>query len=658
MVSLRHGKIGGPLQVTVIVFILLISATCCYSADLDLVFARSPQGSSAEQGQLEVATTFYGLNLKVVVVNSADDDTAFRELVTREETVGIAIAANALTVINQTALLRALHGRTSNVPVLILGVTPDVDPSVLRSWSGGATSGSRGLGSPLHSQYVFGRIDGLTSQISDLEVPLRAGDLSYLVLEEHAAAQRITSVRDGDELFPVFIKNRVQQQNLFVAAAVPSDESSSAGEDVVNAFLQTAPAMMFVKYCVGERGWHALHHYANLTVDDPWLRQPYGYVDYEGLLEEMERHKFHTTIAFIPWNYDRSEPAVVSLFRNHPDRFSIAIHGDNHDHKEFTDYKSRPLPVQIANIEQSLARMEKFRALTGIDYDLVMVFPHSIPPEKTLAALKTYNYLATINSTNVPQGDIKPSSPLFGLRPVTLSFAGFPSVSRYSMATPITRALLAINDYLDNPLFFYGHSDDLAKGVDAFDAVADEANKLQPDTEWRSLREIVRHLYLLKLRKDSNYDVLGFANNICLDNVGRANSTFYVRKQETDAQTINSVQVDGQPYLYQVENGYLNARVPVPAGGTRCIVIQYQNDLQLASISPSDHSFIVYLLRMASDFRDIYLSKSTTGLAFVRFYYDHGLSPARLIGSVFIFMTICMYAGYRLREFVRTKRQS
>jgi hypothetical protein len=654
MVSLRRDKIGGPLHVTVIFLVVLISASCCYSADL--VFARSPQGSSAEQGQLEVATTFYGLNLKVVVVNSADDDIAFRELVAREETVGIAIAANALTVINETALLQALHGRTSTVPVLILGVTPDVDPSVLRSWSGGATSGSRSLGSPLHPKYVFGRIDGLTLQLSDLEVPLRAGDLSYLVLEEHTAAQRIMSVRDGDEFVPVFIENMVQRQNLFVAAALPSDESTSAGEGVVNTFVETAPAVMFVRYCVGERGWHALHHYANLTVDDPWLRQPYGYVDYEGLLEEMERHKFHTTIAFIPWNYDRSEPAVVSLFRNHPDRFSIAIHGDNHDHKEFTDYKSRPLPVQIADLKQSLARMEKFRGLTGIDYDHVMIFPHSIPPEKTLAALKTYNYLATINSANVPQGDTKPSSPLFALRPVTLSFAGFPSVSRYSIATPITRALLAINDYLDNPLFFYGHSDDFAKGVDAFDAVADEANKLQPDTEWRSLGEIVRHLYLLKLRKDSNYDVLGFSNDICLDNVSRADSTFYVRKQETEPQTINSVTVDGQPYPYRVENGYLNAGVPVPAGRTRCVVIRYQNDLQLASISPSEHSSVVYLLRMASDFRDIYLSKSTTGLAFVRFYYDHELSPARLIGSVLIFMTICMYAAYRLREFARTKR--
>jgi hypothetical protein len=655
MVSVRCCKIGGPPHVTlVILFIIMISASSCYSADI--VFFRSPQGSPAEQEQLEVASTFYGVNLKVIAASPANDDRAFIRLIDREETVGVAIAANALTVANKNALLRGLLNRRSSIPVLILGVTPDVNPSVLRNWSGGAASGSKLLGSPLHPQYEFGRIDGFTLQLSDLEVPLQAKDLPYLVLDEHSAAERIASVKDGDQISPVFIESTVQQQKVFVAAAMPSDESLNGGETVVNVFLRTAPAMMFIRYCAGERGWHELHRYANLTIDDPWLRQPYGYVDYQSLLLEMERHRFHTTIAFIPWNYDRSEPEVVSLFRNHPDRFSVSIHGDNHDHNEFTDYRVKSLAVQIADIKQSLARMEKFRKLTRIDYDKVMIFPHNISPERTLEALKNYNYLATVNSTNVPQGDRAPSSPLFDLRPVTLLFAGFPSVIRYSIAVPITRAFLAINEYLDNPLFFYGHSDDFAKGIDAFDYVADEVNKLEPDTEWRSLGEIAKHLYLVKLREDSNYDVAAFSNSICLDNVGRRDATFYVRKQESGPSTISSLVVDGQPYPYRIENGFINASVPVPAGGTRCVVIQYENDLQLASISISRHSPIVYLLRMASDFRDIYLSKSTAGLTFVRFYYEHELSPAQLIESALILVTICMFAGYGLREFVRTKR--
>jgi len=635
--------------------LVLLSASCAYSADV--VFVRSPGGPSAEQEQLETATRFYGLNLNVIMAGSASDDLALSRAVEKEETVGIAISANALAAVNRSALLQALHRRRgSSVPVLILGVGPDADPTLLSSWSGGAALGCKQIENPLASQYVFGRVDGLTWQLADLEIPLPTKDAFYLVRGDNSAALPIASVRHDNQISPVFVQTSVQQLKVFVVCAASSGGSLTDADGTVDAFLRIAPAMIFVRYCAGEQGWHALHQYANLTIDDPWLRQPYGYVDYEGLFREMERHGFHTTIAFIPWNYDRSEPGVVSLFRNHPERFSISVHGDNHDHKEFTSYGSKPLPVQIADMKQSLARMEKFRTLTGIPYDNVMIFPHSIAPEKTLEALKTYNYLATVNSTNVPLDAAKPTAVSFALRPVTLSFAGFPSIGRYSVAAPISKSYIAINEFLGNPLLFYGHSDDFAKGIDAFDGVADEVNKLEPDTQWRGLGDVVRHLYVVKLRGDSNYDVLAFSSSICLDNISGRDSIFYVRKQEIGPQAINSVTVDGQNDDYRLQDGYVNFSVPVPAGKTRCAAIQYKNDLDLASISTSNDSVVVYFLRKASDFRDISLSKSSSGLAFVRFYNEHEMSPTELLVFLAGFMVICLFAGYRLSVFVRRKR--
>jgi len=653
MVLTRFGKIViCSLRVTwAVFFLVLMSASCCYSADV--VFIRSPGGSSTEQEQLEIATNFYGLNLKVIMASSANDDLALSRAVEREGTVGVAIAANALSVVDENTLLRALQRRRgSSAPVLILGVAPDVDPSLLRTWSGGTALGCRRLESSLRPQYIFGRVDELTWQLADLEIPLPIKNVSYLVLADNSAAQRITSVRHDDQTSPVFIETTVHQLKVFVACATPQDENWTDRGGVVNAFLRIAPAMMFIRYCAGERGWHAPHHYANLTIDDPWLRQSYGYVNYKGLLEEMDRHDFHTTIAFIPWNYDRSDPGVVSLFRNHPERLSIAIHGDNHDHAEFTDYRSKPLAFQIAALKQSLARMERFRTLTGIPYDKVMIFPHSIAPERTLEALKTYNYLATINSTNVPQDAVNPSALSFALRPVTLSFAGFPSISRYSVPAPIPKDFLAINEFLGNPLLFYGHSDSFARGIDAFDGVADEVNKLEPDTQWRSLGDIVRHLYVVRLRDDSNYDVLAFSSSICLDNISGRDSIFYVRKQEGGGQTINSVIVDGQHYRYRLQDDYLNFSMPVPMGNTRCTAIQYENELELASIGTPNDSLVVYLLRKASDFRDIYLSKSAVGLAIIRFYNERQVKPAQVPEGMLVFMVVCIYAGRRCWVFI------
>src|ERR1035438_10154069 len=106
------------------------------------------------------------------------------------------------------------------------------------------------------------------------------------------------------------------------------------------------------------------------------------------LLREMKKHHFHTTVAFIPWNFDRSAPQTVAMFRKNSEYFSITIHGNNHDHQEFPSLKDRALDVQTANIRQAVVRMEKFQSLTRLAYDRVMVFPHSIAPWETPDALK------------------------------------------------------------------------------------------------------------------------------------------------------------------------------------------------------------------------------------------------------------------------------
>lgn len=657
MLSISVGKIAILLlRAAGVVFLLVLtSASYCYSADV--VFIGSHGSTSAEQEQLEIATTFYGLNLRVVIADSANDGTSLIKAVRGKDTVGVAIAEDALAVVNRAALLRALHReKAKNVPLLILGVNTDVDPVLLRTWSGAAVLGCKQLESPVGLQYVFGRVDGLTGQLADLEIPLLSKNAFYLVSSGNNSAQPIISLGHGQEVSPFFVETRVEQLEVFLACTTAPDTRLTSGVDIAGAFLRVAPAMIFVRYSAGERGWHSLHHYANFTIDDPWLRQPYGYVDYSALLGEMEKHNFHTTIAFVPWNYDRSEPGVVSLFRDHPERFSIAIHGNNHDHKEFTDYRSKPLAVQTATLRQSLARMEKFRTLTGIQYDKVMIFPHSIAPERTLEALKAYNYLATINSTNVPQDSVNPLALGFALRPVTLSFANFPSISRYSVAAPVPMELIAISEFLDNPLFFYGHSDLFARGIDAFDGVADEVNTLEPDTQWRSLGDIVRELYAVKVRDDSNFDVLAFSSNICLDNSSGRDSIYYVRKEESGSPAISSVIVDGHHYPSRLQQGYLNLTVPVPMGGTRCVAIQYENDLELASISSLHGSIAVYVLRMASDFRDIYLSKFPGGLAVIRFYNDHNVKPAQALGCLFVFLVVCIYAVDRLHVLVKRRR--
>ena len=648
-------RLGGAAGA--VLFSMLLPSLRCQAADI--VFVRSAVSSLAPQQELEIATSFYGLGLQVVTVTADEDNHVLARAVEGNDTLGVAVAADALALVDEKALLQAMSRKSgAGLPLLILGVTPEIDQTLLRAWSGGAAAGCRWQRNPAHPHYVVHRAAGLTGQLAELELAMPSEDTSHFVLGDHLKGQIISEVRYAQQALPVFIATALDHHNLFLVSQTPSPTNGGTGtaDSVTTRFATIAPAMMFIRYCSGERGWHALHHYANLTIDDAWLTEPYGNLNYRGLLGEMERHNFHTTIAFIPWNYDRSEPEVAGLVRSRPERFSICVHGDNHDHQEFSDLRSKPLPVQVAALREALARMDRFQTLTRIPYDKVMVFPHSIGSERILEALKTYNYLATVNSSNVPMDVFQP--PVFweALRSFTLSWGDFPSIARYPVAAGAEGPtdLIAINEFLDNPLLFYGHHDLFENGISAFDAQADQLNKLEPDTQWSSLGDIVRHLYRVRLRDDSNHDVLAFSSNLSLENTSGHDSIFYVRKQETGSPLITSVSVDGRPSEYQLHDGYLDLSVEIPAGKTRNVVVLYENDGGLMPASASKHSLRVYLLRRISDFRDITLSKYAAGRALTHLYYSTQPTSLLIFGALAMILA-CGCGGWGLRLFLRRR---
>ena len=173
--------------------------------------------------------------------------------------------------------------------------------------------------------------------------------------------------------------------------------------------------------------------------------------------------------------------------------------------------------------------------------------------------------------------------------------------------------------------------------------MADEVNKRQPDTRWRSVGDIAKHLYLVRLRDDSDYDVLAFSSSLDLNNASGRNSVFHIQKQEGNSAAIESVSVDGRQVPFQLDDGYLHLSVGVPPGESRSVVIRYKNDLDLAPVSTSKSSLRMYLLRMASDFRDITLSKSSIGRAVTDYYYAGKVSPLLVIccGCVVMVLGVC-----------------
>jgi hypothetical protein len=283
--------------------------------------------------------------------------------------------------------------------------------------------------------------------------------------------------------------------------------------------------------------------------------------------------------------------------------------------------KAIPDSDQAARLKQAIARMERFRALTGIPYDRFMIFPHEKYPAVTLKFMKRYNYLAMANAVILPLGEPRPRDPIFYLTPTTSLYENFPGVRRYSVEGPVPENLIAVHAFLEHPLLFYAHHGFFAAGATAFNATADLVNRLDPSIFWGGLADMARHLYRIRIRADQNLDVSTPTADFILSNKSGHAVTYHVTKDENFAEHIAQATANGQSVSYSREDGQLKLVLTVPAGEERHVVIEYANDLNITSTDVSRPNWRINALRRISDFRDLTLSRLPLGDKLVAFYY-------------------------------------
>jgi len=429
--------------------------------------------------------------------------------------------------------------------------------------------------------------------------------------------------------------------------------------------ISVIPLLTFLRFSGGQYCWHRDLDGANLTIDDPWLTEPYGCLNFQGLLANMQKARFHTTIAFIPWNYDRSSEKVVAIFKNHPEHYSICVHGNNHDRWEFYEYQTiaadplpaKPFEVQEANIRQGLARMERFRQLTGLNFDPVMVFPHYVAPLGTFGLLKKYNFLMTANATHIPLHYGPPPDPILYLRSTTVHFGNFASVVRHTQ-DDWSAASIALDLFLDNPVLFVEHQGFFRSGMDAFNATAETVNALQPDTRWMGLGDIARRLYLQRARPDGHRDIKAFCRSVDLANTAEHELTYHVDKAETSDLPIRHVRVDCIPHPYTVSDGHLRLDVIVPPHQSCRIDIEYEDSFYVAQVDISRNDARVNRIRALSDWRDCTLQKNALTRSIVGFYYASMLYRLGLKGAAAVCLIVAaavITAGWKLVRRLRRR---
>jgi len=642
-------------------FVILVAFSSCYASAV--VSVGKYGETTAVRSQVDLASRFYGLDVQSLAVRDRNDSKRVVEALRQSDALAAVVTADTLSDLDQAQVFSALRrpGR-ENIPLLIVDAYVHDLPASVSKWTGRRVIGCRAPARDSGAwELVISKENEIAYQLAGVTLPLKGTVTCSLELARDSAVRVLGEVSNQVENQPAFVDFFIGRQHVFILAGFAPGGGASVpdSDNLVGTFSNIAPVMMFLRHATGDRAWHTIGHYANLTVDDPWLIEPYGNLDYQALLEEMEKHNFHLTTAFIPWNFDRCQSDVVSLFHRHPDRFSVCVHGNNHDHREFGEYRREPLIRQIANIKQALARMEEFKRSTGIPYDPVMVFPHAVAPAETFGVLKKYNYWATANSQNVPLDSSAPGDPLFILRPETLAFDNFLSLKRHSPGeASVSPTALAVNSYLGNPLLFYEHQEFFHRGISAFNWVADEVNRIEPETQWRSLGYIVQHLYLLRLRRDQDYDVLAFSPNFHLTNPGGRSAIFHVRKPENLTPPIRSLFVDGEPFPYQVSRDEILLDVSLASRQSRRVEIAYVNDLDLANIDVSKKYLWGNIARRLSDFRDLRLSRSTLGRKLTDLYYAYRLDALELVFERWAMLILLPVVLCVLARFVHGWRKS
>src|SRR5260370_4503437 len=157
---------------------------------------------------------------------------------------------------------------------------------------------------------------------------------------------------------------------------VDIDAELAAGNfDVRDHIRSAVPVVLYIKWAFAETCWNAPEANACLVIDDPLLKPSYGFLNFQELLHLMERHRFSTNIAFIPWNWRRSDPGVVRLFKENPEKYSLSIHGCDHTGAEFGSHDRNRLRSKAL---QAADRMSVHESKTGLRHERIMVFPQGV----------------------------------------------------------------------------------------------------------------------------------------------------------------------------------------------------------------------------------------------------------------------------------------
>lgn len=407
---------------------------------------------------------------------------------------------------------------------------------------------------------------------------------------------------------PIFVRLKLGPVHLFLLAATLPDVDMPLNREhgIEEHYATLVAPLIYLRTCFQDFCWHAVQNTARLIIDDPLLTPSYGFLNYRKLQKSMQRFRYGTSIAFIPWNGWRTRRRNASQLLDRSSNLSICVHGCDHTNREFNGQAPTVLDAKAG---LAMQRMEAQQNRTGAPFEPVMVFPQGIFSASAIRSLRANGYLAAVNSTLFPTdqhpGDITIAD---CLRPALTRYDGFPIFERHYPGSIFD---FAFDLFLGKPVLVVEHHPFFRQGCEAIEALVADLYKVEPSLSWPLLSDQLTHCCLHRKLPDGSTEVLFFTRRFQLKNGTERPEHFRLRKYEPDADAISTASLDGVSVPYRIGGGFLQLEVEAQPGQERTVEIGYKGQTRLkAGGFGAVYNARVALRRGLSEFRDNILARN------------------------------------------------
>jgi hypothetical protein len=395
---------------------------------------------------------------------------------------------------------------------------------------------------------------------------------------------------------------------LFLASADIVELTAEFGDTpLAEYFSRFMPHAMALRYMFGDACWRPREHHASVVIDDPLLRQNYGFLNFGSLLHSMKQHNFQTTVAFIPHNFGRSSRRTAQLFRENADRFALCFHGNDHTGAEFASTDTALLNTMLHCAER---RMSVHRTKTGLDCDRVMVFPQGQFSEQAMRVLKARNFDAAVNT--VPHPREQPLRlPLCELaQPAVLRYGGFPLFLRKG-SEQIQTYDIAFNLFFGRPILVVEHHDTFRHPGSLTDVVW-RINSVAPKILWSNLARVVSNSVNWRRGTDGACHVRAYSRSVRI--VNHSASVEHYRVEWSNASqgaSVEQVLQDGRPYIgFDSDGAGPRITIELTPGTSQTFSLVHRNDYATLNGLGLRRQARAFVRRRLSEVRDNYLGKN------------------------------------------------